>query len=193
MPTKLSAPDVGKAIHACGRIVSVNKLTSGVMVEVRDDIAGTTIGHGFTPNEWGNDWDPVVTGSLTDGHKITARQLACTGVESPYSAAQTTNPDPSPVTVPTLDPPIVGNDTITAHHLLTGSELKALDHATWIGSGLSTAESNWMSVHPNIAASSSITAEQTCARQASRRIRQRRWPSSRRQNWSRRSVRDSAP
>jgi hypothetical protein len=160
MPATLAAPDVGKAIYACGRVAPVTGLVSGVTIEVRDETVGTTIGNGFTPNDWGDDWAPVLTSSLTNGHNIVARQHACTGVTSPFSAAQAVNPDPSPITVPSLDPPVVGNDTITAHHLLTGSEVKAFDHAVGIGAGYATGETNWMSVAPNISATSSISAEQ---------------------------------
>jgi len=160
MPSSLPAPVVGPAIYACGRIVPVNGLTSGVTVEVQDETAGTTIGNGSTPNGWGDDWAPVQTSALKSGDKIRARQSACTGVTSSYSAAQPANPDPSPVNPPTLDKPIVGNDAITLQKLLTGAEIKAFDHNTAIGDGLATGASNWMSVHPDIAAASSITAEQ---------------------------------
>jgi len=160
MPAKLPPPDVGKAVFACGRVVPVTGLVSGVTVEVRDETLGTTIGNGSTPNDWGDDWAPVVTSSLTNGHNVAARQHACTGVSSPFSSPQAVNADPSPVPAPTLDPPVVGNDTITAHQLLTGSEIKAFDHATSIGGGYATGQMNWISVSPNISASSSISALQ---------------------------------
>jgi hypothetical protein len=140
--------------------VSVSGLVSGVNVEVRDNNLGTIIGHGSTPNNWGDDWSPVFTASLANGHDVSARQLACTGTMSPFSAAHAVKPDPSPMTEPLLDPPIVGNDTITAHDLLTGSKLTAFAHATGVGAGFSTAETNWMNVSPNISPSSLITAEQ---------------------------------
>ena len=164
MPAKLAAPTVGTAIYACGRIVPVNGLVSGVKVEVQDNTANTGIGTGATPNGWGNDWDPVGTTSLTAGHAIAARQVACTGVSSAWSAAEPVHTDPAPVTVPVLDPPVVGNDAVTAHDLLTGSELKAFDHATQIGAGFTTASTNTMGVSPKIAATGSISADQTlCA------------------------------
>ena len=160
MPAKLPAPDVGKAVYACGRVVPVTGLVSGVTVEVRDATANAVIGTGSTPNDWGDDWAPVVTSSLPNGHNVVAQQHACTGISSPLSIPQAVNPDPSPVPAPTLDPPVVGNDTITAHGLLTGSEVKAFDHATGIGSGYSTGATNWMSVSPNISAAASISVMQ---------------------------------
>jgi hypothetical protein len=166
MPSKLDAPVVGKAIYACGRIVPVTGLTSGVQVEVRDDTANATIGTGATPNLWGNDWDPVVTSKLTAGHAIIARQSACTGIKSPFSVPpfQLVNTDPSPVTTPVLDPPVVGNDAVTAHDLLTGSDLQVFDHTTQIGGGLTTAATNWAGVSPKIAATGLISADQVlCA------------------------------
>jgi len=36
-------------IYACGQVVPVNGLTSGVKVEVRDATAGSIIGNGATP------------------------------------------------------------------------------------------------------------------------------------------------
>src|SRR5262249_12820793 len=63
-------------------------LISGVTVEVRDRTTGSVIGNGSTPNDWGIDWDPVLTSPLNAGHMVDARQFACTGVPpSPYSAA----------------------------------------------------------------------------------------------------------
>jgi hypothetical protein len=150
MPAMLTAPVVSSAVYACGRVVSVSGLTSGVHVEVRDNNLGMTIGNGSTPNDWGDDWAPVVTSSLTAGHDVSARQFACTGTASAFSATQAVKTDPSPVTVPTFDQPIVGNDTITVHDLLSGSKMRAFDYATAIGSAYSNSATNWMNVSPNI-------------------------------------------
>ena len=161
MPSSLPPPSIDPNIYACGRIVPVHNLVSGVTVEVTDLTTGGVIGNGSTPNLWGSDWDPVVTSSLVDAHKITAKQSACTGAvshEAPHVAVKL---DPSPMNAPTLDTPIVGNDAITAHDLYTGSVLQAFDHATPIGSGLSTAESNWMGIAPPIASTSLISAQQS--------------------------------
>lgn len=163
MPATLPKATVGPKIYACGHIVPVNNLVPGVTVEVKDDTTGTVIGNGATPNLWGGDWDPVGTSSLVKSHKITATVSACTGAPSVTSAAVTVLPDPTPAVAPTLDTPIVGNDAITAHGLYVGSLLQAFQPGV-IGSGYSTAETNWMSV-ATIKASPAVTAEQDlCAK-----------------------------
>jgi len=160
MPASLSAPTVDPSIYACGRIVGVHGLVPGVKVEVQDKTLGTTIGMGSTPNAWGSDWDPVLTSALVSGHILRARQSSCTNVQSPYSTGESVKADP-PIPVPSLDPPILNNDVVTAHDLLIGSDLQVLNHATAIGGGLSTGSDNWVSVAPPIGASSSISASQT--------------------------------
>ena len=161
MPTTLPAPTIDPHIFACGRIVPVHNLISGVTVEVTDTTTGAVIGTGATPNLWGSDWDPVGTSSLVDSHDITAKQSSCTGHTSPAASTVKVQADPVPVPVPVLDTPIVGNDAITAHALDIGSLLQAFDHVTTaIGSGLSTAETNWMEVAPAISSSSLISARQ---------------------------------
>jgi hypothetical protein len=160
MPGTLPTPNIDPKIFACGRIVPVHNLVPGVNVEVRDLTAATNIGNGATPNLWGSNWDPVVTSALVKGHKITAKQAACTGVSSADAPPAVVLPEPSPFTPPSLDAPIIGNDAITAHGLFTGSSLEAFQTGA-IGSGLSTAESNWMHVSPPIKPSPDVTAEQT--------------------------------
>jgi hypothetical protein len=160
MPATLPAPTVTPPIYACGEVVPVNGLTSGVKVEVRDATAGANIGSGATPNAWGNDWAPVGTSSLTAGHAIEARQTACTGVASPFSSTQSVDSDPSPLGAPSLDPPVVGNDAITAHDLLVGADLRAFNGGSPIGSGFATAATNYMKVSPKIATGEKVTANQ---------------------------------
>jgi hypothetical protein len=167
MPTTLPAPTIDANIYACGQIVPVHNLIPGVTVEVRDLTTGGVVGSGATPNLWGSDWAPVVTSPLVSGHQITAKQSACTGVESPDGAAMPVKSDPVPLKAPTLDPPIVGNDAITAHGLFTGSLLKVFQPAL-IGSELTTAESNWMHVAPPIKAAPGVTAEQDLCKQSPR-------------------------
>jgi len=167
MPNKLPAPTVTPPIYACGRIVPVNGLTSGVKVEVRDATAGMTVGNGATPNDWGNDWAPVGTSSLTAGHAIEARQVACTGVTSPFSTSHAVSGDPSPIGAPSVDPPVVGNDAITANDLLVGADLQAFNGASALGSGFATAATNYMKVSPKIATGEQVTADQVlCATSA---------------------------
>ncbi|HWZ31019.1 MAG TPA: hypothetical protein VNX18_06790 [Bryobacteraceae bacterium] len=158
MPTTLPKPTVEPKIYACGRVVPVHNLVPGVTVDVSDDTAGTVIGSGATPNLWGGDWDPVSTSALIKGHKISAKVSACTGVPSVGSAQVTVLPEPSPFKAPTLDTPIIGNDAITAHGLYIGSLLQAFQPGL-IGSGFSTAESNWMEV-ATIKAAPGVIAEQ---------------------------------
>jgi hypothetical protein len=160
MPSTLPPPTLDLNIYACGHIVPVHNLTSGVTVEVHDLTANAVIGNGATPNLWGGDWDPVGTQALVAGHQITAKQSACTGVVSPDAAAAPVQAEPSPLHAPNLDQPIIGNDAVTAHGLYIGSLLEAMQSGL-IGSGFSTAETNWMHVSPPITASPSVTAEQT--------------------------------
>lgn len=161
MPSSLPAPNIHPPIYACGQVVPVHGLVPGVNVEVEDVTSGTPIGNGGTPNDWGSDWDPVVTAALVAGHQVRAVQSACTGIKSPPSAPETVAPEPSPLLAPVLETPIVGNDAITAHGLYTGALLQAFDHTTSIGSGLATGDANWMHVAPPISATASISAEQT--------------------------------
>src|SRR6516162_2618115 len=58
MPATLPPPQMGSDMYACGRVAPAHGLVSGVTVEVRDETAGSVIGSGFTPNDWGDDWDP---------------------------------------------------------------------------------------------------------------------------------------
>ena len=67
---------------------------------------------------------------------------------------------PSPVTVPSVDNPVVGNDAITAHDLLVGADLQAFNGASALGSGFATAATNYMKVSPKIATGEQITADQ---------------------------------
>jgi hypothetical protein len=164
MPNTLPVPVVDPPIYACGGVVPVGGLVSGVQVEVRDTSAGVTVGTGATPNGWGNDWAPVVTSSLVAGHQIEARQSSCTGVVSPYSNSQAVDADPSPIGAPLLDPPVVGNDAIGARNLLVGADLRAYNGGTLIGSGFATGPANTMGVWPRIVAGEVVTADQAlCA------------------------------
>jgi hypothetical protein len=161
MPSPLPAPVIDPPIYQCGRVVPVSDLLPGVTVSVNDLSAGNAaIGTGFTPNDWGSAFDPVVTSQLLTGHKIAATQTACGTSVSPVSAAVAVLPEPLPLKPPSLDQPVVGNDALTLHDLYTGALIQALDHTTAIGSGLATGSSNWMKVAP-IAATGVITATQT--------------------------------
>jgi hypothetical protein len=162
MPGTLPTPTIDPKIYECGRVVPLHNLVPGVNVEVRDLTTATTVGNGATPNLWGSNWDPVSTSALVKGDKITAKQSACTGVVSADAPPMPVQPEPSPLTAPSLDTPIIGNDAITAHGLFTGSLLQAFQPGV-IGAGDSTAESNWMHVTP-IKATPGVTAEQSHAK-----------------------------
>lgn len=160
MPGTLPTPTIDPKIFECGRVVPVHNLVPGVNVEVLDLTTATTVGNGATPNLWGSNWDPVSTSSLVKGNKITAKQNACTGAVSAEAPPMPVQPEPSTLTAPSLDAPIIGNDAITAHGLFTGSFLEAFQSGV-IGSGDSTAESNWMHVAPPVKATPGVTAQQS--------------------------------
>ncbi|MBV8066983.1 MAG: hypothetical protein JO113_03320, partial [Candidatus Eremiobacteraeota bacterium] len=112
------------------------------------------------PNNWGSDWDPVGTQSLVMTDLLSATQSACTGVTSPSSTPAPVLPDPNPMLAPTLDPPIVGNNTVTAHGLYNGALLQVFDHgSTLLGQGYATGADNWQMVTP-ITPAMLITARQ---------------------------------
>jgi hypothetical protein len=96
------------------------------------------------------------------------------------------------VTVPTFDQPIVGNDTITAHDLLSGSKVRAFDHSTAIGSVYSNSTTNWMNVSPNIPTSPrpSSVSSRFCAAPARFRRCNPQYRGFRRRGWWRRSARE---
>ena len=129
MPQTLPTPTVDPKIYACGRIVPVHNLLSGVTVEVTDTTTNTPIGSGYTPNIWGSDWSPVGTSALTAGHQVTAKQTACGNRHSDPSAPATVLTDPMPMASPKLVPPIVGNDTLTIDGVYTGSHIEAANTA----------------------------------------------------------------
>ena len=161
LPNPLPPPSVDTHLYQCGNIVAVDNLLPGVTVAVEDTSAGNaTIGNGFTPNDWGNNFDPTYTTPLALSHQITATQASCSAPPSTPSMAQPVLADPSPVLPPQLDPPIVGNDALTMHGLYTGATIQAFDHASPIGSGLATGSDNWMPVS-TIVSTESISAQQS--------------------------------
>ncbi|HTD35667.1 MAG TPA: hypothetical protein VK665_18600 [Candidatus Elarobacter sp.] len=159
-PTSLNAPTIDHVIYACGRIVPVHGLVSGVTVDVRDVEASSSIGSGFTPNDWGNDWTPAFTSPLVAGHHVTATQTAC-AVTSASSAPVAVLPEPMPIATPSLDPPVLGNDAVTAHGLYTGALLEVFDNAVADGSGYATGATNWQGLTAPVGAGSMISARQS--------------------------------
>jgi outer membrane protein assembly factor BamB len=160
-PTSLNAPTIDKVIYACGRIVPVHNLVSGVTVDVREVESASSIGGGFTPNDWGTDWTPAFTTPLVAAHHVTATQASCSPIVSPPSAPVPVLAEPMPLLAPTLDPPVLGNDAVTAHGLYTGALLEVFDHATPDGSGYATGANNWTGLNSPIGGGSLISARQS--------------------------------
>ena len=168
MPKTLPTPTIDPKIYACGRIVPVHNLLSGVTVEVTDTTANMPIGSGSTPNLWGSDWRPVGTSSLTANHQVTAKQTACKGNPSDASAPVTVRNDPMPMVDPKLAPPVVGNDTLTIDNVYTGADLAAVNNAVNppgdLGGGFATSPDVWMELGQPLSASENITvAEKLCS------------------------------
>jgi hypothetical protein len=160
-PSSLAAPSIDKVIYACGRIVPVHNLVSGVTVDVREVESASSIGSGFTPNDWGTDWTPAFTSPLVAAHHVTATQASCSPIVSPPSAAVPVMPEPMPLLAPSLDPPVLGNDAVTAHGLYTGALLEIFDHVTPDGSGYATGANNWAGLNSPVGGGSLISARQS--------------------------------
>ena len=170
MPAKLPAPTISPNVYACGRVVPVESLLSGVTVTLKDVTASMTLGTAETPNNWGSDWAPVGTAALTANHKLTATQSACGGQPSPPSSAVTVLSDPAPMTKPTLVPPVVGNDTVAMQNLYTGAQLEAENTAATppgnLGGGFATGSNNWMELNAPIAANETVSVDETLCKDA---------------------------
>ena len=165
-PPSLAPPVVGTTIYACGRVVPVHDLISGVTVDVKDVDTAASIGNGYTPNDWGSDWTPALTTSLVLAHHVTATQASCSPIVSAPSTAVPVLAQPSPLLAPSLDPPVVGNDAVTAHGLHTGALLEVFDGPTLVGSGYATGSTNWIPLGSPITTTSSITAGQSLCSQS---------------------------
>lgn len=162
MPPMLPAPTIDAHIYACGRIVPAHNLLPGVTVSVKDVTFSSVIGDGVTPNDWGSDWAPVFTSALVAAHGIAATQSAC-GAERSLAPVPVVPvlPEPSPLKPPSLQQPIVGNDSVTMGGLYTGALIEVLDHAKLIGSGFATGVRNWQGVSPGVSAASLIRVRQS--------------------------------
>jgi hypothetical protein len=168
MPNPLPQPTISPDIYACGRVVPVNNLVSGVTVKVTDTTANVTLGSSFTPNDWGSDWSPVFTSALKANHQTIAVESACVGKPSAPSPSVNVKTDPSPMTPPTLTPPVVGDDTISLSNLDTGALLDAKNTAVSpakdLGSGYATGSNNWMQLPAPLTASETVAVTETlCA------------------------------
>lgn len=155
----LTKPAITSTIYACGQVVPVGNLVPSSEVTVTDTSVPPpgTIGHSFNDAEW---W-PAVTSPLVAGHAITATQSGCTTPPTSEAAdPATVRPEPSPIPMPTLDPPVVGNDAVTMRHLFTGAVVRVTDGRVVVGGGLATGESNWAHIDPAVASTSSIEVTQ---------------------------------
>jgi hypothetical protein len=166
IPPKLPAPTIDPHIYACGRVVPVHGLLSGVTVTVTDVTTNSPLGSGFTPNLWGSDWSPVGTSPLQAGHKVSAQQTACGKEPSPSTVSPVTVlTDPTTMNKPTLVPPIVGNDTITVDNLYIGALLQAENTAVTpaanLGGGYATAPSNWMELTGPLTATENVAVTES--------------------------------
>lgn len=173
MLTSLPNPTVdGKNIYACGVIVPVYNLVPGVKVEVFDKTAGgtTPIGTDTTPDDWGSDWDPVLTTQLDGppktpaGHEIHAKQSACNGAKSDFGPAVPVQADPTPVPEPGVVSAIKGNTAITLDKLLTGAVVQIFDHNTSTplnGPSAATGDTNWFLLPKPLSASARVLPQQT--------------------------------
>ncbi|MGA7805770.1 hypothetical protein [Bradyrhizobium sp.] len=165
-PTTLAPPTVGKDIFACGRIVPVNGLASGVSVEVYDlsETPKKLIGTGSTPNDWGADWAPVsTTGPLVAGHQIQAQQsVTCKGGKTAVSVnpQAAVPPELSSVNPPVLVPPVVGSNVVTLEKLLTGSAVTVSSGSTTLAQGYAVSASNFVDIKPDVTATDSIVGKQ---------------------------------
>jgi hypothetical protein len=167
MLTSLPKPIVdGKNIYACGVIAPVFNLESGVKVDVFDKTAGgtTPIGTDSTPNDWGSNWDPVLTKQLAPTHEIYATQSACNAATSGPGSTEPVKAEPTPVTQPQVESAIVGNNVVTLDGLFPGAVVQIFDHSTGVplnGPSAATAPRNWFLLTKPLTATTRVVPRQT--------------------------------
>ena len=168
MPMSLADPQVLPPFYACGQIVPVDGLVSGVKVEVQDATAGGVIGSDDIPNFYSSDgWDPPTVTPLdappktTPAHEVSAKQSACTGAHSNYGPAKQIDAQPSPCRPPVVQRPIVHNDAVALDNLYTGALVQVNDGTTPDATILATGSSNSASLAHPVTAMSDIRANQT--------------------------------
>ncbi len=167
MLSTLPEPTVdGKNIFACGAIVPVYNLESGVNVQVFDQTVSITnpIGTDKTPDDWGSNWDPVLTSSLVHSHQIQAGQSACNGAKSGLGPTEPVLPAPSPVPEPTVANAIVGNNTVTLNGLFTGAAIQIFNgnlSTPLSGVSFATGSDNWVGLNAPLTASDKVLPQQT--------------------------------
>jgi tyrosinase len=167
MMKTLPEPTVdGKNIFACGVIVPVYNLVSGVTVDVFDQTTGSTtpIGTDSVPDDWGSNWDPVLTSKLTQGHELYAKQSACNGAASDAGPSEKVQGQPTPVTQPTIGSAVVGSDAVTLDGLFTGAIVQMFSDSTTTplnGPSAATGASNYFLLPAPLTKTTVIMPQQT--------------------------------
>jgi hypothetical protein len=161
-PTALNRPTVVEPLYACGRVVPVDNLNPGTVVEVFRNGGSTPIGSANVTQPW----TPVVTASLNQPDQVTAVQTACPGDPtkkkvSPTSAAAPVNAAPNPPSAPTVENYPVGADAVVFDGLFVGAELQVTDNSSTVGGGLATANRNRAPVQPPTTSASHIQGAQS--------------------------------
>jgi tyrosinase len=172
MLKSLPKPTVdGKNMYACGVIVPVYNLVPGVKVEVFDKTAGGTspIGTDTVPDDWGSNWDPVLTTQLdappktAAAHEIHAKQTACNGADSGFGPALPVQADPASIPEPGVVSAVKGNTAITLDKLLTGAIVQIFDHNTSTplnGTSAATGDTNWFLLPKPLSATAKVLPQQ---------------------------------
>ena len=164
-PAVLNKPTVVEPLFACGRIVPVDNLNPGAVVDVLRNGGTTPIGETNVTQPW----TPVVTTGLNQPDQVTAVQTACPidpakKKVSPSSAAVTVNAAPNPPSAPTIESYPVGADAVVLDGLFVGADLQVTDNGTSVGGGLATADRNKAPVQPPTSSASHIQGTQSlCA------------------------------
>jgi len=160
-PPTLNKPHVVEPMYACGRVVDVDNLNPGTVLDVFRNGDPTAIGEA-------NVTDPgaaVLTASLNQGDQVTAIQTACPDNPAKKKVSLTSDPqpvqaDPSPMVPPTPWPYPRGADTIVLDGLYIGSFDQVLDNGTEVSNGFSNASANKFLINPPASSSSSIQGSQ---------------------------------
>jgi hypothetical protein len=161
-PANLNKPKVLEPLYACGRVVPVDNLNPGTVVDVYRNGSATPIGEANVTRPW----TPVVTASLNQPDMVTAVQTACPNDPgkkkvSPTSAAVPVNAAPNPPSPPTVENYPVGADAVVLDGLFVGADLKVTDNSTPVGGGLATADRNKAPVQPPTTAASHVQGVQS--------------------------------
>lgn len=166
-PATLNKPNVVEPMYACGRVVDVDNLNSGTVVEVFRNGDPNSIGNSDVTGPGA----AVFTASLNQGDQITAIQTACPNdpvkrKQSATSDPKIVQPDPNPMVPPTPWSYPAGADTIVLDGLYIGSLDDVLDNGSPVGSGFSNASANKFGINPVASSTSSISGSQKLCTQS---------------------------